>query len=509
MGKLYCYPICDCVGASIVNPWPRDPVIYEINTWPWLVELSRRCKRPLTLETVPLEEWDALAELGIDAVWLMGIWERSPAGRQIALQIPELKTACRASLPDYSDEDMVGSPYSIRSYRTDEHLGGMEGLAKARSALRERGIRLILDFVPNHLARDHVWVTEHPDFFVQGDTDDLQQRPESFFKAGGKIFACGKDPHFPPWTDTVQLNAFHPQMREAAIETLRSISEYCDGVRCDMAMLMINRVFAHTWGNRAGRPPIIEYWDELIPAIRQLNEDFLFLAEAYWGLEAELLRQGFHYCYDKQLYDLLVSGTAEEIRHHLQAEVDFQEKSVRFLENHDEPRASVIFPFNKLRAVAFAVALLPGAKLIHEGQFEGRRIRLPVQLGRRREEEENQELGVFYKKLREVMQTAMIRSAEWRLCECIGWPDNKSFLNLIAWIWCCPEEQYIAAVNFSGSRSQARIPLPWPQPPPDKLRLIDLFSGEVYLREGKELVDPGLYVDLPPWGFHFLQCPMP
>ena len=144
----------------------RHPFIYEINTWVWLDALSRREGAAITLAGVPGREWDAMAELGFDAVWLMGVWERSPAGIAIALENDGLVESFRRALPDFVTEDVVGSPYCIRDYRVDAHLGGPEGLAAARAALAERGLGLILDFVPNHVAPDHPWTDAHPEYFV-------------------------------------------------------------------------------------------------------------------------------------------------------------------------------------------------------------------------------------------------------------------------------------------------------------------------------------------------------
>ena len=140
----------------------RHPFIYEINTWVWLDELSRREGAPVDLAGVPGREWDALAGLGFDAVWLMGVWERSPAGIAIALENDGLVESFRRALPDFTTEDVVGSPYCVRDYPVDDHLGGPEGLAAARAALAERGIGLILDFVPNHVAPDHPWTDAQP-----------------------------------------------------------------------------------------------------------------------------------------------------------------------------------------------------------------------------------------------------------------------------------------------------------------------------------------------------------
>ena len=195
----------------------QHPFIYEINTWVWLDELGRRAgthDRPR--RACPGREWDAIAALGFDAVWLMGVWERSPAGIAIALENdgPDRGLPARAARTS-GREDVVGSPYCIRDYTVDEHLGGPEGLAAARAALAERGLTLILDFVPNHVAPDHPWTATHPEYFVGGSEDDLERDPASFVKVGDRVLANGRDPYFPAWPDVVQLNAFSADLRGA------------------------------------------------------------------------------------------------------------------------------------------------------------------------------------------------------------------------------------------------------------------------------------------------------
>jgi hypothetical protein len=135
--------------------WPRRPVIYEINTWVWLNALSQQYKNALSLGSVPAAEWDALAALNVDAVWLMGVWERSPAGTRMTNENAALQADFRQALPDYSPADNVGSAYCVRRYVVNSHLGGPEGLAVARQMLAERGLHLLLDYVPNHVAPDH------------------------------------------------------------------------------------------------------------------------------------------------------------------------------------------------------------------------------------------------------------------------------------------------------------------------------------------------------------------
>jgi len=488
-----------------MNPWPKHPIIYEINTWVWLQELSQEYKNPVTLADVSREAWDGIADLKVDAVWFMGVWERSPAGIAIANQNKGLLEDFRRALSDFRPEDNVGSPYCVRQYVVDEHLGGRKGLAIARRELAKRGLKLILDFVPNHVAPDHPWVTQNPEYLVQGNADDARKDPASFFATGGKVFACGRDPYFPAWPDVLQLNAFQPGLRQAVIATLSDIAGQCDGLRCDMAMLLINSIFERTWGNRAGQRPATEYWMDVISAIKRAHPDFLFMAEAYWDLEWELHQQGFHYCYDKRLYDRLEHDAAESVRLHLCADLAYQGKLVRFIENHDEPRAAAAFPPARERAAAVTVATLLGAKLLHEGQFEGRKVRLPVFLGRRPIETVDSDLQAFYQKLLAAINTETLRGGEWRLCERSGWPDNQTFLNLVAWCWKSAGERYLVVVNLSDARSQGRVKVPWGEPKNTSYRLTDLLTGAVYERNGEEMFNSGLYIDLEAWAFHFLK----
>jgi hypothetical protein len=488
-----------------MEPWPHRPLIYEINTWTWLAELSRKYKQAITLENIPEEEWNALAGWHFDAVWLMGVWERSPKGRSIAQTLPGLQAEYARALPDYTSEDVVGSPYCVRRYQVETRLGGPQGLAQARAALAKRGLRLVLDFVPNHTARDHPWVEEHPEFYIRGTKEDLKKTPEDFFRnQDGEIIACGRDPYFPPWTDTAQINAFRPELRQAVIATLMEIADQCDGVRCDMAMLLSQKVFSRTWGARAGKTPTVEYWRAIIPVVRVWHPDFLFMAEAYWDMEWELHQQGFDYCYDKRLYDRLVNEDAESVRLHLTAELAFQEKLLRFIENHDEPRCAAVFSPQKRRAAAVTVLTQVGAKLIHEGQPEGRQVKLPVQLGRRPDESVDQDLLHFYRRLLETLGESGLQEGDWRLVERSGWIDNPSFMNLGAWGWMKGNRHNLVVVNLSDYPSQARLHLPWDDLRGKSWEIVDALNGDAFTRAGDEISEHGLYVGLEPWGFHFL-----
>ncbi len=482
----------------------RQLTIYEINTWVWLTDLSRKSNVPVNLNSVPPGEWDAIAQYGFDAVWLMGVWERSPAGIAIANRNDGLMDDFRRALPDFRPEDNVGSAYCVRRYVVDKHLGGPEGLTVARRELAKRGMKLLLDFVPNHMAPDSPWIVEHPEHFMQLDASRLQSEPASCARVGDKVFACGRDPYFPAWPDVVQVNAFEPSFRAAVIQLLLSVADQCDGLRCDMAMLLINNIFARTWGDRAGKIPATEYWRDVITAVKQQHPQFLFIAEAYWDLEWELQQQGFDYCYDKRLYDRMEHNDVEGVRLHLNADLAYQQKLLRFIENHDEPRAAVAFAGAKAQAAAITMATIPGAKLFHEGQFEARRTRVPVFLGRRPEEPLDEACQAFYKKLLAAINTPAFRNGQWALCNCSGWPDNTSFQRLGVWSWTKDDDRRLIVVNLSDSAVQARVHLPWDDVRGKTWRLSDALSDASYERDGDDMNNNGLYIDLEPWAGQIL-----
>jgi hypothetical protein len=477
-------------------------VLYEINTWVWLSEWRQTTGSDLTLGNLPDTAWDRIADLGVGAVWLMGVWERSPAGVDLSRQDHSLHRHLREAVPDLQPQDLVGSPYCVRRYEVDPRLGGAPGLAAARKALSKRGIRLILDFVPNHVAPDHPWVTSHPDWLIGGSARDLSYSPNAFLSVAGNVLARGRDPYFPPWSDVLQLNVFHRELRAATIAELRRIAAQCDGVRCDMAMLVLNDVFSQTWGKRAGSIANEEYWGELIGALQSSHPDFHFIAEAYWGLEPQLLELGFDACYDKTLYDRMAHGNAHAIREHLSIRLG---KCVRFLENHDEPRAAHVFGGQKGVAAAVAFLTLPGARLIHEGQSEGRTIRAPVHVGRRPEEKPDPILVGTYDRLFRVVRQNVFHKGHWSLCASHGWPDNQTHEELLAWTWHDESERWLTVVNYSAAPAQGRIALSWDDLKSKSWILTDALNDVTYERSGDELAGSGLYVSLNAWSAHLFR----
>ena len=481
-------------------------MIYEINTAVWLNGLARAAGRRVTLAGVAAADWDAVTPPGVDAVWLMGVWERSPSGLALANANAELQASYADALPDLQRADVIGSPYCVRRYTANAAFGGPDALAVARAALAARGARLILDYVPNHVAPDHPWVSSRPELFIRGDADDIKSDPGGWMAVAGQVLARGRDPYFPPWSDVVQLDAFSPAMRAATVGTLADIAGQCDGIGCDMAMLMINRIFDRTWGSRAGPEPAQEFWPAVLGELRARHPQTVMIAEASWDREWELQQHGFNFCYDKRLYDRIIGQDASAVRDHLRADLSYQSRLVRFLENHDEPRIARRLDGDAERAAAVAVATLPGATLWHEGQFEGRRVRPPLFLSRRPDEPPDRDLADWYRALLAAVAGRHVRAGTWRLLPASGWPGNQSCANMTAWSWAGEHggNRHLVVVNLSGQPAQARVPLDWPDLPGRSWQLTDILGPSVFERDGGELASPGLFVDVGPWQFHLL-----
>jgi hypothetical protein len=486
--------------------WTPHPAVYEINTWPWLNALSRASGRRLGLADVRDDLLARVADDGFDAVWLMGVWERSPGAREVARTLPVLQEEYRRALPDVTVDDIVGSPYAVAHYRVDPVLGGDKALAAVRRRLARHGLRLILDFVPNHLAVDHEWIRQAPDRLVQGDERVIAAAPQNWFRRdagdGERIFAHGRDPYFDGWTDTVQIDYRQAGARQAMREALASVAERADGVRCDMAMLMTRDVFLRTWGGTFDDPGA-EFWPEAIAHVRTAHPDFLTMAEVYWDLEATLQQQGFDYTYDKQLYDRLVHGDTGGVRAHLGGDLAFQRRLVRFIENHDEPRAMASLGPERVRAAAVVALSLPGLRLVHQGQMEGWRLKLPVQLGRRHPEPTEPGLPDFYRALLHALRDPVFQDGAWRpLDPREAWSGNPSHQGFVLHQWTLDGRHRLVAANLGPTAGQCFVPLALPGLGERRWRLRDRLGPAEYLRAGADLAARGLYLDMPAHAFH-------
>ncbi len=486
----------------------KNPTLYEINTRIFMQRLSAKYGRPLTLVTVPREEWGTVVSKGFDFIWLMGVWQRSRASREEALNNDVLRQRYDIVLPGWSDGDIDGSPYAIAEYTLDSGLGAPGDVTRLKAQLNSLGVRLILDFVPNHLARDHRWTGTHPEWFVRGEQKDVCVHPERYFSPDGKIYlAHGRDPYFSSWADTVQLNFFSEESRQAMINELRYIAEVADGVRCDMAMLALNSVFQQVWGDVVKEKPLKEeFWTEAIVQVKQEHPEFLFLAEAYWGRGPELQKLGFDFTYDKTLYDKLVSAASPEIGDYLKENDINLNRSVHFIENHDESRAAAVFGKEKSLAAAVIMATVPGMRLFHDGQLEGRKLHLPVQMVRAPEEVEDVAIKKFYRHLLEICQDSLFHDGEWIVLEPQeAWPGDEKYRNLLSWYWQQGEQVRLTVVNYSAEQAQCWLSLPFLAEREKDVIFHDLLSSISYPREIFELKNKGLYISLAPWQTHILE----
>lgn len=308
-----------------------------------------------------------MASTGFDWIWFLSVWQTGPAGQRISRAIPEWRREFEQTASGLREDDIAGSGFAITAYTVSPALGGDAALARLRERLRTRGLRLMLDFVPNHTALDHPWVADHPEYYLAGTELDLAQTPQNYTRLeradGTLLLAHGRDPYFPGWPDTLQLDYSNPATQRAMIGELTRIAGQCDGVRCDMAMLVLPDVFERTWGRR---PPL--FWPEATRRVREQVPEFRFMAEVYWDLEWAMLEQGFDYAYDKRLYDRLREGHARPVREHFLVGLDYQNALARFLENHDEPRAAATFAPGKHEAAASGRSRRPVAiARVHAG----------------------------------------------------------------------------------------------------------------------------------------------
>jgi hypothetical protein len=485
----------------------QDPLLYQVNTRIWLSELADDLGRRATLDDIPDAALDRIAGYGFKWVWFLGVWRTGAAGRQVSRSRSDWRREFQAVLPDLKDDDICGSCFAVTGYQAHPDLGGNAALGRLRRRLRARNLRLMLDFVPNHTGLDHPWVTSHPDYYVHGSQAQLAEQPHNYTRLdtgkGQEIIAYGRDPYFPGWPDTAQLNYGEPALQEVMQQELLNIAALCDGVRCDMAMLMLPEVFHRTWGIEA-QP----FWPGAIERVRREYADFLLMAEVYWDLEWTLQSQGFDYCYDKRLYDRLRGQNAPGVRDHLRlAAVGYQKRLARFLENHDEPRAAEAFPPSVHEAAAVLTFLSPGLRFFHQGQLEGRRVHVPVHLGRAPDEPVDPALRAFYGKLLKVLREPVGRTGPWRVLDCVPASDgDATWERFVVTLWEGDDgKALLVAVNYAPQDGRCRVRLPLAELGGSRVRFRDLM-GETHFEEaGSTLGTDGLTLALPPWGYRVFE----
>ncbi len=492
---------------SVVARTPKT--ILQINARVWLNELrSGTGANSLTLGRVEesvVANWRAT---GYDFVWLMGVWKPSRKGEEIARSQDGLLKQGKEILHKFKSEDIVASPFAVPEYSLNPVLGGDEDLTRFCEMLHRNELRLALDFVPNHTALDHRWVKEHPEYYIQGTPSDPRKDPGSWFPAhSGKskaILAHGRDPNFPAWTDTAQLNVMHRGARKALIDQLVRLTSICDGVRCDMAGLLLNSMFRRNWessapGSLPGKDPE-EFWSEAIAAAKKKRPDFLFIGEGY-GDEtvARLVSLGFDQVYDKKLLDELLGGVGQDAVLSIASRGDHAFRLLHFTENHDERRAADAFGPTRSMAAALVASTLPGMVLFQEGQEEGWRVRLPVQLRRRPAEKPNRRLERFYSRLLTALRSEAFRSGQFIPLSLHPVEEHLAVApGLIAYLREKGPHRRIVIANSGRGRGRAYAPLPphWTQSGAPTFRVVDELSGATEEIPTGEVRSKGFLIDL-------------
>ena len=490
-----------------------NPNIYEINTRVWLKRFDTDTYKA-KLEDVPVSYWESLALKGIDYIWLMGVWKICKTTiEKYCLQEGAVKDSFKTALKNFQVSDVIGSPYAVDCYEVNPDLGNMQSMEYVKSVLNDLGIKLILDFVPNHFSAHSSLIQTDPYIFLEADHEFYLKDSLTYYKPVEdleKFFAHGRDPFFPAWEDTVQVNYFNPDARQFMIQTLLDLTDLCDGVRCDVAMLPLNNVFKQTWNDlilsKGYKEPCEEFWDSAVKSVKNKCPEFTFIAEVYWDKEWELQQMGFDYTYDKRLTDRLKNGDIKGIKDHLKADCSFQKKSLRFLENHDEERAVTAFGIEKSKAAAVIISTLQGMHFYYDGQFEGKHVKLPVQLGREPKEIVNKDIYAFYEKLLSIIIADIFKKGDWAQLETVpAWDSDISYRNILAWTWNYKNKKRIISVNYSDNIARCRIKPDFKEYP-DKFELKDLLSTRTYIRSKKDIADTGLYIELGSFQSHIFAC---
>lgn len=488
--------------------------IYEVNTRVWLFTLRAKLGDDISLLKIPDEYWYELTEKNFEWIWLMGVWNHSPLTMEDLNRHPGLLKEITEALPDWNLEDVIGSPYSIVEYELNPILGESSDLKILKKKLNQMGLSLMVDFVPNHFGNASPIVKLNPDLFISSldepiDNSNLFAMIET--DQGSRWVAFGKDPYFSPWDDTFQLNYFNPDTRKFMIDVLFQIAAQSDGIRCDMAMLCLNNIINKTWGwyfkDEGIKQPQTEFWKEAITKVKSVHPEFVFLAEVYWELNWQLQQLGFDYTYDKRLYDRLVQSQPSYIREHLFADLDYQRHSLRYIENHDERRAIEIFGREKSIAAAIISGTIPGLCMYHQGQFEGYKLKIPVQLRRKAFEQPDKEIQQFYDQFLKYFSQGIFKEGKWILLKTSeAWEGNNSWKNLLSWQWVnrATDKMSIIVVNYSPNQTQGRIfPIFTDSLKGIKnLKFMDFLTGEVYARNIQDIVNQGLYIDLQSYQSH-------
>ena len=432
-----------------------NSILLQINTRIWLNELRSKYSPNLGhffLDEVPDNEWQLIKNNGFNVIYLLGVWDVGELTEDM-FRIKNLKQEFDQVYPDWKWEDTCSSPFSIKKYQINPNLGNADMLKNLKKKLNQIGVDLILDFVPNHFGLQTENVTIE-NLFIEEEsfTNSTKEYEVINTSNGSKAIYHGKDPYFPPWEDTLQLDYSSETTRKFMKEQLKTIAEVCNGVRCDMAMLIVNRIFQQNWGFKLKNKLKSEFWQDAINEIKRDFPDFKFIAEVYWDMEEELINLGFDYCYDKKLYDAIRDTNYGALEYLFHKDLKSQNKNVRFLENHDEQRSLNVFKEEINFMASVITYTMPGIKFFHQKQLEGYRIRESLFLIKRVTEQENANIKKNYALLLELMINYIKETSLWSFGSNILQKNIDVGRNIYLWEWSSSQEnfKFIIIINFKN-----------------------------------------------------------
>ena len=477
----------------------NHPFLYEINTRPWLYELSKKYGKTITkLRDIPLEEFDYLKENGVDIVWMMGVWKLGNYGLEF-----DKKANYSKYLPDWTTDDVIGSPYAVYEYTCNPELGNDEDLLWLRNQLNLKGLKLMLDFVPNHSAVDAPQATEHPEMYIRAPKEIIY---ENRYTDTGLAYGANKD-HF-TWMDVLQWNYWENETIEYMKNNIINMLEYADAIRCDVAYQELNDVFAITWPEELSyynySNPNFEFWSYAISEAKKINPNVIFLAEAYNDSYNEMLiNLGFDYAYNRNILKKLMVS-AQEFKDYIKDKTgSFWNDKANFVENHDELRVVYNMGGNDKRAKAAGTigATIGGMIFMNHGQWEGKQNMLDVHLRRGEYEPINEAMQNHYKKLNKIIRNNAFRSHNFYYIENMSGDKKDDF---IAYIREDEESHYLVVVNYSEKDGCSNIPIYNIKGYRYSL-LFDVLNDKEYINNVDIARNKGINVCLKAWESHIFK----
>ncbi|KAJ6230276.1 alpha amylase [Anaeramoeba flamelloides] len=479
------------------------PLMMEYSTRPWLYSLSQKYGKTINLGNIPDSEYDALQDQKLDYIWMMGIWKLGAYGLRYDRTNQAELSYFKTLLPDFTIDDVIGSPYAITEYVINPDIGTTQDLINFRKRLNGMGTKLILDFVPNHSAVDSPWNTTNPNYYIHAPKGSVPPYDSSRYLPWG--IAYGGEKYDGAWKDTAQLNYWNQDLRNAQTQNLLTIAKYADGIRTDMTQLALNDVIQMDWSNELSswgyNKPSTEFWCEAISSVKNQYPDLIFLGEQYWGYDDQLINCGFDFLYDKALLDHLASYKMSDIWSYLNSKISYFPKYSHYTENHDEPRAITKFgSWWQADAGALASFTLPGMRFSFEGQWKGFKNKLDVHLRRAKSEDPNQDVVDFYKKFQDILATDVFRKGTWSL---INDCSNKNQLITYRWYYKKSDGSYdkrLVVINLSGYQASGNVVVSdaYAQSG-DDIVITELLTDKQYTRSASEMRSTGLDVIVNSW----------